>query len=136
MTFLLNTNVLLARIWEAHQHHTRARDWLQGVETFATCPLTQGGFLRISSNPSFPFATPIADAIAALRSLIADPRHEFWPDNFSFTSPEFDHTNLSSHKHVTDQYLVQLARHRNGSLATFDAEIARIAGDTGVTLLL
>ena len=30
MTFLLDVNVLMAVLWENHEHHQAAREWLRG----------------------------------------------------------------------------------------------------------
>ena len=49
MNHLLDVNVLLAAIWESHPHHKRAFDWLEG-KSVALCPLTELGFLRISTH--------------------------------------------------------------------------------------
>ena len=49
MTRLLDVNLLMALLWENHEHHTRARSWFQGVSAFATCPVVQLAFARVSS---------------------------------------------------------------------------------------
>lgn len=51
MTFLLDVNLLMALLWENHEHHQVARAWLHGVTDFATCPVSQLGFTRVSSHP-------------------------------------------------------------------------------------
>jgi toxin-antitoxin system PIN domain toxin len=136
VTFLLDTNVLLALVWEPHQHHTAAVGWMSRVERFATCPFTQGGFLRISSNPSFPFAVQISDAFAALESLSNDARHEFWQDDISFLSPQFNRPALKSHGQVTDLYLLTVAVRRGATLATFDTNLANAFSGTALITLL
>ena len=52
MTFLLDVNVLMALLWENHEHHQVARRWFRQITDFATCPVTQLGFARISSHPA------------------------------------------------------------------------------------
>ena len=83
MTFLLDTNALLALAWQNHEHHVVATRWLRSVKSFATCPITQGGFLRLSSNPALGFANGTDDAFVSLDSILADERHEFWADDLS-----------------------------------------------------
>ncbi|HEY4052663.1 MAG TPA: hypothetical protein VGL74_02910, partial [Terriglobales bacterium] len=56
---LLDVNVLLAIAWPNHQFHAAAVAALASRSHWATCALTQLGFIRISSNPA---------AIAAARS--------------------------------------------------------------------
>ncbi len=51
-----------------------------------------------------------------------DPRHEFWPDSISFADVDF--AGVVGHRQVTDAYLAQLVRARNGRLATFDQGLA------------
>lgn len=50
---LLDINVLIALAWPAHVHHAPAHDWFlrHHHHGWATCPLTQLRFVRISSNP-------------------------------------------------------------------------------------
>lgn len=52
MTYLLDISVLLAWLWEKHEHHHRVLAWEAG-QSFAVCPLTELGFLRISTLPAF-----------------------------------------------------------------------------------
>jgi predicted nucleic acid-binding protein len=51
--FLLDTNLLIALAWPQHVHHGEAHAWFGKVArgAWATCPITQLGFIRISSNP-------------------------------------------------------------------------------------
>ena len=124
MRFLLDTNALLALAWQNHEHHPLATRWLRGVPSFATCPITQGGFLRLSSNPSLGFGNGTGDAFVALDSILADERHEFWPDDLSFGEAEVRRDAIRSHAQVTDKYLAALARRHQGALATFDQQLA------------
>ena len=128
MTFLLDTNAIIALAWENHEHHAVVTRWLRTVKSFATCPITQGGFIRISSNPALGYANEPADAFLSLDSILQDRRHEFWPDELSFGGTEIARLLIRSHTQVTDHYLVALARQRQGSLATFDAPLARAFG--------
>ena len=49
MKHLLDVNVLLAAIWSNHSRHAEAFSWLAG-KSVVLCPLTELGFLRISTN--------------------------------------------------------------------------------------
>src|SRR5258706_16392142 len=108
MTFLLDTNAIIALAWENHEHHSIITRWLRSVKSFSTCPLTQGGFIRISSNPAFGYANEPADAFRSLDSILNDVRHEFWPDDLSFGGAEIWRSLIRSHAQVTDNYLVAL----------------------------
>jgi len=85
---LPDVNVLLALIDPAHQHHEAASQWFASASGrgWATCPLTENGFVRILSNPSYPGVrlTP-ADTIGLLETLQQNhaAAHHFWPDGVS-----------------------------------------------------
>jgi len=50
---LLDINVLLALAWPNHQLNRRARKrFISSSERWATCAVTQLGFIRLSSNPA------------------------------------------------------------------------------------
>ena len=137
MTFLLDTNTILALGWQNHEHHVVTTSWLRSVKKFATCPITQGGFLRLSSNPALGFANGTDDAFVALDSILADERHAFWPDDLSFAEAEIRRDLIRSHAQVTDKYLAALARRYKGSLATLDERLAQaFAHEAGVVTLI
>jgi predicted nucleic acid-binding protein len=52
VTYLLDISVLLAWLWDTHEHHRRVLAWELG-KSMAICPLTELGFLRISTSPAF-----------------------------------------------------------------------------------
>jgi toxin-antitoxin system PIN domain toxin len=132
--FLLDTNVLIALAWPNHVHHEQALDWFRrkGRAGFRTCPITQTGFVRISSNPSFtPHAVSPKEALALLARITRLSGHDFWPDDLSL-EPAFGlHPPVVSHRQVTDGYLLALAIEHGGVLATLDRGVASLAGDSG-----
>ena len=81
MIRLLDVNVLIALTWPNHVHHEAARSWFANTRTggWATCPLTEAGFVRISCNPSA-VKQPVtpADAIAVLDKIRKLESHSFW----------------------------------------------------------
>jgi toxin-antitoxin system PIN domain toxin len=122
--FLLDVNVLIALIDPAHVQHDRAHAWFaaKGRKAWATCPLTENGVLRIVGHPRYPSSpgspAVVAELLSSFRSL---PGHAFWPDDLSLLDGE--HVNaerLLDSAHVTDSYLLALARAHEGQLATFD----------------
>lgn len=133
--YLLDINVLIALIDPAHVHHDAAHKWFaaKGQKAWATCPLTENGVLRIvghSRYPSFPGSPAVvAGMLASFRKL---PGHAFWPDDVSLLDRE--HVNaarLLSSGHVTDSYLLALARAHNGQLASFDQHLVMDAVTDG-----
>jgi len=125
--FLLDTNVLIALVWPSHSAHLRAQHWFakNARQGWATCPMTQCGFVRVSSNPAFsPHALSSAEALVLLRANLNHPAHSFWPDDFDLgPMSDFAAQELSGHQQVTDAYLLSLAMHHHGKLATLDRGI-------------
>jgi len=81
MVSLLDVNVLLALAWPNHQHHRLAEDWFLSHARggWATCCLTELGFVRLSSNPAYSRdAVSPADAIELLAELREAGKHHFW----------------------------------------------------------
>lgn len=129
MTVLLDANVLIALVVTEHVHHDAAVDWLSARDTtFATCPITQGSLVR--------FLMRTGQSAAAAREVIgavdAAKRHEFWPDSASFADVEIG--GVVGHRQVTDAYLAQLARAREGQLATLDSGLAQLHRDVAVLI--
>lgn len=50
MKYLLDVNLLIAAVWTTHADHTKADAWITGKQ-LALCPITELGFLRISTHP-------------------------------------------------------------------------------------
>ena len=131
-THLLDVNVLVALLWPAHQAHAAAQAWLARVPArkWATCPLTQAGVVRILSNPAFsPHAVSPWQALDVLAANLAHSRHVFWPDEISLSEAlQPFRSTLTGHRQITDAYLLALAVHHKGRLATFDRAILTLSG--------
>ncbi len=137
MNFLLDVNVLMAFLWENHEHHGLARGWFRSVIGFATCPVTQLGFARISSHPLLGFGMSPEQALGVLRRFLADPLHQFWPDDLSCEDRIIRTELMGGANQVTDHYLVALARQHRSTLATFDEPLVRaFASESGLVQLV
>lgn len=128
MIHLLDVNVLIALFDPAHIHHDAAHSWFgsHAASGWATCPITQNGFVRVIANPGYPGrATTVADAVDRLRTFTASSSdHVFWPDNVSILEPAaVDPKHLSGHREVTDAYLLALAVRHGGAFVTFDRSV-------------
>ncbi len=126
--YLLDVNVLIALAWPLHVHHVAAHNWFENVgqKSWASCPLTQLAFVRISSNAKIVSAavSPRA-ATKALSEIIALPGHIFWPDDVQVNGlASFTSNALVGHRQVTDAHLIELAKCHKGKLATLDAGLA------------
>lgn len=131
--YLLDVNVLIALAWPHHVHHRSAHHWFgqRGRNRWATCPLTQTAFVRTSSNPKIlPDAVSPREALEALKKIVGVPGHIFWPDDLSPTTMQaYESVALVGHRQVTDAYLLGLAQHHDGKLATFDNGISQLLTD-------
>jgi hypothetical protein len=131
--FLLDVNVLVAAAWPTHTAHERVRQWLARYarEGWASCPLTQSGFVRILSNPAFsPNALSVTEAISLLQANLAHPAHRFWADEIGFPQAvEKIAPRLTGHQQLSDAYLLGLAIHKRGRLATTDRAILELLAE-------
>ena len=139
---LLDVNVLIALLDRDHVDHQRVRRWI-GAEIahgWASCAITQNGFVRIISQPRYPSPVPPSQAIAKLARAAATDHHQFWPCSVSLLDDELiDHSRLHGHRQVTDAYLLALATANGGRFATLEQSISldavRHAGPHNLTLI-
>ena len=98
---LLDVNALVALAWDSHVHHARMRAWFadHGAAGWATCPVSESGFVRVSSNPKvLPSPIGVAAARAVLTALRTAGAHRFLADDVSLTDadvPEIPATDWS-----------------------------------------
>lgn len=140
-TFLLDVNVLIALVDPAHVQHDAAHEWFAvHQQSWATCPLTENGLLRIVGHARYPNSPGTPSAVAPLMAgLRALPGHVFWPNDISLQDNErFDLSRLLSSGQVTDSYLLALACAHGGQLASFDRRLVTDAvrgGSQGLHLI-
>ncbi len=124
---LLDVNLLIALFDPDHIHHELAHDWFADnrLRGWATCPLTENGFLRVLSNPAYGSPlTVVSGLVERLRTFCAAPEHQFWPDDISLRDRKlFTQSALVTRRQLTDVYLLGLAKGHAGTLATFDRTI-------------
>jgi uncharacterized protein len=125
--YLLDVNVLIALCDNFHAHYQQAHRWFTSVPNrqWATCPLTENGFMRITSSPSYPAGHgTLRMQRETLRQACTQSGHHFWPDNVSLRLDEiWSNAELAGPSHLTDLYLIALAAKHGGRLATFDQNI-------------
>jgi predicted nucleic acid-binding protein len=112
--WLLDVNVLLGCGWKSHVDHAALMKWLLQVNEWATCPISESGFLRISMTTAY--QASFEDARKTLATLRALPGHRFLADDIAVASLPI----LSSYKDTTDAHLVTLAKRHALKLATLD----------------
>jgi len=130
--YLLDTNVLIPLLWPRHNDRRRVEKWFRtnAMSSFATCSFTQAGFLRITCSREFVGEVfKWKEARELLFALTSLEGHEFWPttiDVFAATDPVS--RRMHGPKQITDAYLLGLAKHHGGKLATLDKAIVSLAG--------
>jgi uncharacterized protein len=122
--FLADGNVLIALTVVDHMHHDVALEWFETKGPYlATCPITEGTLLRFLLREGF----AALDAMAVLDGLRAREWHSFWPDVVPYEAAHL--AGVIGHRQVTDAYLVALARHHDGRVATLDKGLAALHGE-------
>ena len=122
---LLDANALIALGDPQHVHHERVQAWFHQIAArpWATCPLTENAFLRVLGHPTYPESPgPPAVLLSLLQKMCSMPGHQFWPDAISLRNLGM-RSKLPSSARLTDFYLLSLAIHRKGLLATLDSRI-------------
>ena len=132
---LLDVNVLIALVDPQHVHHDPAHHWFSrhALSGWATCPLTQNAVLRILGNPRYPNSpgSP-ATVMPLLAGLLAHSAHVFWPDDLGWLGNSvIKGDQVLGHGQITDTYLLALAVHNRGCMASFDERLSTAAVNGG-----
>lgn len=127
MVSLLDVNVLIALLDQAHVHHQVASRWLSAHidQGWASCPLTQTAVVRIMSQPAYPGALRAIDVAQRLAQAARHPAHRFWPADVNLLDVQapLEWHRLLGHRQLADAYLLALAVRRHGRLVTLDRRI-------------
>ncbi|MGQ0564202.1 MAG: TA system VapC family ribonuclease toxin [Gemmobacter sp.] len=139
MTVLLDVNILIALADPLHGFHESAHVWFatNAAAGWATCPITENGFLRIVGNPRYPRTMGSPAAVRPiLESLLQTDGHVFWADSISLLrSTHVDIAAIRTSAQMTDTYLLALAVTNGGRLATFDRRLSTVAVVGGAAAL-
>ena len=130
--YLLDLNSLIALGDPDHQHHQAIQKWFQssGKANWGVCPLTEAGFIRVTTNPVYrPSSRTVGQATAILADFATAPGYRYWPiaETWATLTAPFS-ARLFGHQQVTDGYLLGLAVKESGVLVTFDKAIKYLAG--------
>jgi toxin-antitoxin system PIN domain toxin len=129
---LPDVNVLVALFDPAHVHHEIAHEWFSEARhrSWATCPLTQSGFLRVVTNPAYPNRRlTVVEAASYLSQLIANhpETHHFFRDDTSLLdSSRFDLGVISGHRQVADLHFLGICVRFKARLVTLDKGISAL----------
>ena len=125
---LLDVNLLIALCDADHEHHRPATQWFRAhrAEGWATCPLTKNGLLRVMGHTAYPGGPGSPEGVRPLlQRLRSLPGHLFWEDSISIAdSQSLPSLQGVTAKQLTDIYLLALAVHHGGRMATLDANVA------------
>jgi predicted nucleic acid-binding protein len=122
MTHLLDVNTLIALIWTESRppfHRQSMVRW----QDLALCPISELGFIRISTSQAFNLSMP--DARKALHDFISDENPRFIPCDLR----AMDGDPAPSSGKITDWYLANLAGKHRMKLATLDAGLKHPAAE-------
>lgn len=130
--YLLDVNVLVAMHIPGNHDHERVLRWFAriGSKSFATCSITEAGFVRVSSQLAVKDGPIDFDEVRiALGNLTSLPGHAHWPIDISYLkATEPFGPRMHGPRQVTDAFLLGLARHHRGKLATLDKAVLHLAG--------
>ena len=135
---LLDVNVLIGLAWPNHQFHAvTVRTLAASTDRWATCALTQLGFIRLSSNPAVnPAAKSPSEAASLLEAMTGDALHVYLEALPSPVHSRREFKKILGNKQVTDAYLLALARHYHATFVTFDQKLKDLAGpETRIQIL-
>lgn len=128
MRALLDVNVLIALLDANHSLHVRATAWFREHAQlgWASCPITQNGWLRIMCHPGYPNSLPATAVAERLAEATATSLHEFWADDITLLDPGLvSLEQVHGPRQLTDVYLLALAARNGGRFVTFDKAIAQ-----------
>jgi toxin-antitoxin system PIN domain toxin len=130
--YLLDTNVLIPLLWPKHTEQAKVVAWFtaKAIGSFATCSFTQAGFLRITSSLEIMQQRySLGDARQLLFSFTQLTGHTLWPTTIGYfeATASFER-RMHGPKQITDGYLLGIAKHHGGKLATMDRSVKSLAG--------
>ncbi len=132
---LLDVNALVALAWPNHQFHRAvlARLERRPAPRWATCALTQLGFVRLSSNRAVVGVkrTP-SQTLDLLSDLVSDGRHSYLESLPALPEVAAHFRRLLGHQQVTDAYLLAIAARNDAVLLTLDRRLVPGGKDTSV----
>jgi uncharacterized protein len=127
---LWDVSLLVAMFDESHIHNRLVHHWMasHAHEQWASCAITENGFIRVGSRQTYPNILTTPESVAAgLREFKRNTaaRHVYWQCDISLADQTvFDLRSLASGRHSTDVFLAGLAHKNGGRFVTLDAKVA------------
>jgi toxin-antitoxin system PIN domain toxin len=128
--FLLDVNVLVGLAFPHHTSHRTVHSWFRREpdRLWATCPLTQTGFLRVASRAFGGTRDAVQKALTGLDRDCRSPGHEYWPLDIDLRElSDAQRSRLIGPNQIADMQLLLLAHRWQGLLATLDTGIRELA---------
>jgi uncharacterized protein len=132
---LVDVNVMLALLVRQHEHHSRAREWYDGLQTgqAALCRLVQLAVIRLLGTAAVMgtgHTVSAAQAWSILAELLGDERIDFAPEPAALDHvlPRFWQYPAATPKLVTDAYLAAFAISGRRTLVTLDQGFRQFQG--------
>jgi toxin-antitoxin system PIN domain toxin len=128
--WLLDVNALIALLDPNHVHHETMHAWFAARKprTWATCPLTEKGLVRVLAQPAYPggpFAPRKTIGMLHVWKSNHGDSYELWTDDVSLTDATLFRTEfIVSSRQVSDVYLLGLAHRRGSRLVSLDRHLA------------
>lgn len=113
MKYLLDVSALVALLWKNHVAHATTSRWAEGKQ-LAVCPVTELGFLRVSTSPAF--NATMEEAREVLQRFLSSEAPDFIPADARALAGEV----APSSAKTTDWYLANLADAHGMKWATLD----------------
>ena len=126
MADLYDVNALLALFDEEHEKHDPVNERFDRniAHGWASCPLTQNGYLRIRSQPGYPRPLSLAEAYEQLQDATSSQHHQFIADDISLLDDTLVRfRDLAGPRQLTDVYLLAVAVAHGARLVTLDRRI-------------
>jgi uncharacterized protein len=124
---LYDVNVLLALFDAEHSLHDHALAFHRGQAQsgWATCAITENGFLRIISQSAYTNPIPVPVATERLRQAKSTADVAFYSCKQSITDPaKIKSDRILGPKMLTDVYLLALAVANDMAFVTFDRRVS------------
>ena len=129
MKSLLDVSVLLSLLDRNHYHHAAVMGWWdQNDDPWASCPITQNGYLRIVTQPRYPNTISVNEAIGKLTKAVSARGHQFLPDDISLLDETLVvHQDIGGPGQMTDVYLLALSVAHDARFVTLDTRVSHVA---------
>ena len=111
MTSLLDVSILISLLDANHEHHAAVMGWWnQNEDPWASCPITQNGYLRIVTQQRYANTISVNEAVQKLTQAVSTTAHEFMSDDISLLDKQLvAHQHIQGPKKMTDIYLLALS---------------------------